>query len=61
MLQLLFFLVSLTKKVYLSITQCLYHHIATSILAGRRTLLLDLPINDINSITTMASNALDNG
>jgi len=24
-------------------------------------LLLDSPINDINSITTMASNALDNG
>jgi len=27
----------------------------------RRVLLLDLPINNINSITAMAFNALDNG
>ena len=54
MLQILFFLVSLTKK---SLPE--YHPIFTP--SHRRQRKPDLPINDINFITTMASNALDDG
>ena len=58
--QTLFFLVSLTKK---SLPE--HHPMFTPSYRrqhlGRRTLLPDLPINNINSITTMAPNASDDG